>query len=186
MSLAGSPSAHATDGAAAKTPAVTSSTARPGPRRISPAPRPAAPAPLVLPSVPHQGEDEHEHGQREDDPLDPVAGVGEDEHVVQVLTADNNQSPRLVNPTITTSIQYWERTASRDLRYIAIARSCARMRPQTWPVTSAATCTYQVVLEEMALRSIVALAVPKRFDPSPSGSDTRYAAAWPWKTSSEK
>src|SRR5436190_9759419 len=48
-----------------------------------------------------------------------------------VFTADNSHSPRLVKPTITTSIQYWERTASRTSRYMSTALSCASTRPET-------------------------------------------------------
>jgi hypothetical protein len=33
-----------------------------------------------------------------------------------VPTAESNHRPKLVNATITASIQYWERTASRGLR----------------------------------------------------------------------
>ena len=49
-----------------------------------------------------------------------------------------------MNPTITASIQYCERVAWRGERYMATARSWARIRPDTCPATSAATCTYQI------------------------------------------
>ena len=75
-----------------------------------------------------------------------MAGVGEDERgqdAHDCAAADRSHSPSEVNATITASIQYCERVASRAFSNSASARSCASARPATCPMTSAATCTYQ-------------------------------------------
>src|SRR3954447_3000409 len=58
---------------------------------------------------------------------------------------DSSQSPRLVKPTMTTSMNRCERIARRWLENVVSARSCARTRPPTWPATSAITWTPQTV-----------------------------------------
>ncbi len=51
----------------------------------------------------------------EHDPPEPYSALRADA-LLQVPTAESSHSPKLVNATITVSIQYWERTASCALR----------------------------------------------------------------------
>src|SRR5205085_9053315 len=92
--------------------------------------------------------DEHEDRRRVDEREQPVPGVCEDGHE---LDEDRSQRPSEVKPTMTTSIQYWERVASRARSKIVRARSWARIRPATWPMTSAATWTYQMLVAPIQL-----------------------------------
>jgi hypothetical protein len=55
------------------------------------------------------------------------------------LATESSQTAKLVNPTITASIHYCERVASRGERKSLSARSWATMRPATWPEVGAAT-----------------------------------------------
>src|SRR5205823_275638 len=98
--------------------------ARPPPtlRRVSPGGRSLVPP--VRDLEPH---DEDDHRPEEDRQIDQhVAGVSQhemDRERAHWFTAESSQRPRLVKPTITTSIQYWERVASETFLYRATARS---------------------------------------------------------------
>jgi glutamyl-tRNA synthetase len=118
------------------------------------------PAPAALPEVAaalaavaelEQGDHHHERDQVGGHVDRPVAGVGDDEGQGHGFKADSSHRPREVKPTITTSIQYWDRVASRGSRYTASARSWARTRPATWPQTSAPTCTYHTPVAPITL-----------------------------------
>jgi hypothetical protein len=78
------------------------------------------------------------------------------------------------------------RSAAPGLRKIETARSCAITSPRTWPVTSAATWTYHTWFGLIAARFGSKVAVPKRSQPYPKGSEIMNHAACPWRTSSEK
>src|SRR5688572_4952866 len=92
--------------------------------------------------------EERDHGQEVRGVDEPVSGVGEVHRLRcsqdQALACESSHRARLVNPTITASIQYWERTASLASSYIASARSCASVSAATCPTTTNPTCQYQV------------------------------------------
>src|SRR5918992_4227875 len=94
--------------------------------------------------------EERDYGQEIRGVDEPVSGVREVHRLrcsqAQALACDSSHSARLVNPTMTASIQYWERTASLARSYIASARSCASVSAATCPTTTNPTCQYQVAL----------------------------------------
>src|SRR5918992_609023 len=112
----------------------------------------AAPAPF-LDLGDDQPRQERHHGQEVGDVDQPVSDVGEVHPVrcsqAHALACDSSHSARLVKPTITASIQYWERTARRALSYSASARSCARVSAATCPTTTNPTCQYHVAFAPM-------------------------------------
>ncbi len=61
-----------------------------------------------------EDDDDDEHGRQVEQRVVPVAGVCERQRG-HCAAADSSQSPRLVNATMTASIQYCERVASRAL-----------------------------------------------------------------------
>ncbi len=73
-------------------------------------PRARAPTDLVE----EQETDEDEDGRREDELTPPVAELRERQG--HWFTEERSHRPRLVKPTMTTSIHAWERTASRASR----------------------------------------------------------------------
>src|SRR4051812_173496 len=110
------------------------------------------PLAVVAPRLERQPADDDDDRREVEQRLPPVAEVGDDRRSRHcVFAAESSHRPRLVNVTMTASIQYCDRVASRAERYIEIARSCARIRPHTWPPTSAATCTYQMPVALMTL-----------------------------------
>ena len=58
----------------------------------------------------HEPHDEHEHGREHQEVDDHVTGVGERDHW---FACDRSQRPKVVNATITASIQYWDWVATR-------------------------------------------------------------------------
>src|SRR5918996_106251 len=105
--------------------------------RIAPVGLRAAAAAAPLPDLrDEEPGEERDHGQEIRGVDEPVSGVREVHRLrcsqAQALACDSSHSARLVNPTMTASIQYWERTAS--------------LGAATCPTTTNPTCQYQVAL----------------------------------------
>src|SRR3954451_6410433 len=104
------------------------------------------PAALVLHRRDAQPEAEADDRHQVDDRLRPVPRVCDRNRRHQTFACDRSQRASDVNPTITPSIQYCERTASCVSLYMTSARSCARTSAATWPTTTKPTCQYQVAV----------------------------------------
>ena len=71
---------------------------------------------VVLAALDLQDDDEDDDGRQVQRALEPVAGVCDGKWSHCCAEAERSQRPRLVKATMTASIQYWERVASRTRR----------------------------------------------------------------------